>query len=141
RRIYLGWMSNWRYANEVPTNGWRSQMTLPRELTLKKVDDQYRVIQMPVEELGSYFMKEIEMNNQTISEKQYYKIEEPYIELSLNLENSGATKYGIILHHTDAHQTSITIDEMKRKLTLDRKDSGEINFSNNFQLKQELDLR
>src|SRR5699024_5350670 len=72
---------------------------------------------------------------------QYYKIEEPYIELSLNLENSGATKYGIILHHTDAHQTSITIDEMKRKLTLDRKDSGEINFSNNFQLKQELDLR
>lgn len=141
RRIYLGWMSNWRYANEVPTNGWRSQMTLPRELTLKKVDDQYRVIQMPVEELNSYFMKEIEINNQWVSENQFYKVDEPYIELSLNLENSDATKYGMEIHHTDTNQTSITIDEKKRRLTLERENSGETAFSDNFQYKQELDLR
>ena len=39
RKIFLGWMSNWQYANVVPTKAWRSAMTVPRELTLKKVDN------------------------------------------------------------------------------------------------------
>lgn len=34
RRIFLGWMSNWQYANVVPTETWRSAMTLARELQL-----------------------------------------------------------------------------------------------------------
>ncbi len=35
KRIFLGWMSNWEYANKVPTDPWRSAMTLPRELSLE----------------------------------------------------------------------------------------------------------
>ena len=35
KRIFLGWMSNWEYANKVPTDPWRSAMTLPRELLLE----------------------------------------------------------------------------------------------------------
>ena len=31
---FIGWMSNWQYANKVPTERWRSAMTLPRELKL-----------------------------------------------------------------------------------------------------------
>ena len=34
-RIFIGWMSNWEYAGEVPTDPWRSAMTLPRELSLQ----------------------------------------------------------------------------------------------------------
>lgn len=34
RRILIGWMSNWDYVWAVPTSPWRSNMTLPRELTL-----------------------------------------------------------------------------------------------------------
>ncbi|MEL6251881.1 MAG: glycoside hydrolase family 32 protein [Bacteroidota bacterium] len=33
RRIFMGWMSNWRYAQVVPTYAWRSAMTLARELS------------------------------------------------------------------------------------------------------------
>jgi len=29
RRILPGWMSSWMYANEVPTDTWRSAMTIP----------------------------------------------------------------------------------------------------------------
>lgn len=32
--VFIGWMSNWRYAQQVPTNRWRSAMTLPRRLDL-----------------------------------------------------------------------------------------------------------
>ncbi|MEQ8237879.1 MAG: glycoside hydrolase family 32 protein, partial [Cyclobacteriaceae bacterium] len=31
RRIFIGWMSNWQYAQEVPSKRFRSAMTLPRE--------------------------------------------------------------------------------------------------------------
>lgn len=34
RRIMIGWMNNWDYANEVPVAPWTSANTLPRELTL-----------------------------------------------------------------------------------------------------------
>ncbi|MBK9734551.1 MAG: glycoside hydrolase family 32 protein [Saprospiraceae bacterium] len=34
RRLMMGWMSNWQYAQKVPTKKWRSAMTLPREITL-----------------------------------------------------------------------------------------------------------
>ena len=35
KRILIGWMSNWEYARNVPTDPWRSAMTLPRELILQ----------------------------------------------------------------------------------------------------------
>ena len=36
RTVMIGWMNNWNYAGSVPCNPWRSAMTLPRELALKR---------------------------------------------------------------------------------------------------------
>ena len=35
KRTFIGWMSNWEYAHNVPTHPWRSAMTLVRELSLE----------------------------------------------------------------------------------------------------------
>lgn len=43
RHIFLGWMSNWLYAEKVPTTVWRSAMTLPRELSLTNTGERYLV--------------------------------------------------------------------------------------------------
>ena len=43
RRLGLGWMSNWQYAQQVPTEGWRSTMTAPRSLTLHDTPDGLRL--------------------------------------------------------------------------------------------------
>lgn len=51
RRLFIGWMSNWDYAQVVPTDTWRSAMTLPRTLTLNQTANGYRVFSRPVEEL------------------------------------------------------------------------------------------
>ncbi len=37
QRIFIGWMSNWDYAQVVPTTTWRSAMTVPRALTLRQI--------------------------------------------------------------------------------------------------------
>lgn len=45
RRVMIGWMSNWRYAHDVPTSPWRGAMSLPREITLRTVDGVPRLVQ------------------------------------------------------------------------------------------------
>lgn len=39
KKIFIGWMSNWSYAQAVPTSPWRSASTIPRELKLERIDD------------------------------------------------------------------------------------------------------
>ena len=52
-------MSNWEYARDVPTETWRSAMTIPRELKLKKSEDNYLLVSNPVSELYKYVSKTI----------------------------------------------------------------------------------
>ena len=51
RRIFLGWMSNWDYAQVVPTESWRSAMTIPCELSLIRKADNYLLKSSPVKEM------------------------------------------------------------------------------------------
>jgi len=53
RRLFLGWMSNWQYAQVVPTGVWRSAMTLPREIILTERNGTYELDFSPVTETGS----------------------------------------------------------------------------------------
>lgn len=58
RRLFIGWMSNWQYATVVPTQKWRSAMTLPRELSLVSTDGTYQVFGKPATEVESILNKE-----------------------------------------------------------------------------------
>jgi fructan beta-fructosidase len=42
---FMGWMSNWSYAQQVPTYTWRSAMTLPRELRMERTATGYILTQ------------------------------------------------------------------------------------------------
>ena len=53
RKIFMGWMSNWQYANLVPTSSWRSAMTIPRELSLARVGGAYYLRSQPVKEMNN----------------------------------------------------------------------------------------
>ena len=54
RRVMIGWLGNWAYARETPTDGWRGAMTLPRDLTLVDTDAGPRLRQTVVRELAAY---------------------------------------------------------------------------------------
>lgn len=47
KAIVIGWMSNWDYADKVPTNNWRGAMTIPRELELKNIEGKILVTSKP----------------------------------------------------------------------------------------------
>jgi fructan beta-fructosidase len=53
RRIWMGWMSNWLYANVEPTSPWRGIQSVPRVLGLRRLPEGIRLVQAPIAELGS----------------------------------------------------------------------------------------
>ncbi|MFZ1382146.1 MAG: glycoside hydrolase family 32 protein [Scrofimicrobium sp.] len=61
RVVTLGWMSNWDYAEQVPTRPWRGAMSLPRELAVVESPVGFHLIQHPAREVDAWFGKEIEV--------------------------------------------------------------------------------
>jgi sucrose-6-phosphate hydrolase SacC (GH32 family) len=51
RRIWMGWISNWQYANDEPSVTWRGAQSIPRTLTLRRGPDGLRLAQAPIAEL------------------------------------------------------------------------------------------
>jgi len=143
RRIYLGWMSNWRYANQVPTEGWRSQMTLPRELELHEKKGDYYLVQNLVRELDTYFDIKEERKEVIVTEEErtFFEVDDDYLEIILSLKNMNANKYGLTIEHTDSQYTTITIDTKENVLVLSREKSGVVDFSDNFPKLQRIHLK
>jgi fructan beta-fructosidase len=52
RRLVIAWMNNWRYARNLPTEGWRGAMTLPRLFTLHPTAQGPRLRQSPAVSLA-----------------------------------------------------------------------------------------
>jgi fructan beta-fructosidase len=46
--VTIGWMNNWQYAAKVPTQPWRGQMTIPRQLQLRNTPAGLRLAQEPI---------------------------------------------------------------------------------------------
>ena len=70
QRIGIGWMSNWLYAQQVPTGTWRSAMTLPRVLTLQVIEGAYSLRSSPVKALKALRGARTDLGAVSISRKQ-----------------------------------------------------------------------
>ena len=53
RRVWIGWMSNWIYADVEPSSPWRGVQSLPRELALRRTPSGIRLVQAPIREMSS----------------------------------------------------------------------------------------
>ncbi|MBS1521359.1 MAG: glycoside hydrolase family 32 protein [Bacteroidetes bacterium] len=125
RRIFLGWMSNWQYANQVPTKGWRNAMTIPRELTLFKEKDGLYVRSLPVKEINAIELKK----------PQDHRPELPKAlpgQYLIKLKTKRLADYSIILSNSANEKLIIGFDKVKDQYFIDRTKSGRTDFSGNF---------
>ena len=49
----IAWMNNWQYRGRIPTDPWRSAMSVPQELTLQKIAGKTELVAQPVDKLQS----------------------------------------------------------------------------------------
>jgi len=136
RKLFIGWMSNWEYARDVPTETWRSAMTIPRELKLKKQQDNYVLTSTPISELSKYVSQTIIKDNLNVNKEQSI-ISEDDIDLSrfsleLEINNLNESKYTFILHNKIGDSLSFGLDNLKSNYFINRKRAGKVEFSDKF---------
>ena len=119
-KLFIGWMSNWDYAQEVPTYQWRSAMTIAREIGLEKTAQSYRLTSVPV--------KEIHAALNTISPQGIDLIGQMELELSANTTH----KVGYTLSNALGEQLEFGFDPQKQHFYIDRTKAGKKEFSEKF---------
>ncbi|HRI12824.1 MAG TPA: glycoside hydrolase family 32 protein [Verrucomicrobiota bacterium] len=136
RRLWLGWMSNWEYANDVPTAPWRSAMSLPRELRLRQVEDGLRLVQKPVTEVEKLRMKreQIRLRNltQRVSLSKLRDATSDLFELEAEFEPTTNAVFALTLRSGASDETVLRVDVPNRELALDRTRSGKVGFHAQF---------
>lgn len=136
RRIWIGWMSNWQYANNIPTHPWRSAMTIPRSLSLKRTNQGLRLIQRPVKELKKLRGHSIELNNRNIKEGTYsFNAEElsgKRLEIIIDIETGNSSEVGFRLRKGGNESSVLGYDVAHQRLFIDRTQSGNIAFHESF---------
>lgn len=130
-RIFIGWMSNWSYARDTPTEKWRSAMTLPRKLSLKKFEDDYQLINYPLKALSDIIKSEESINvtldvgsGETISFDNLNQAEVKFTTSSRNFRLNFSNSVGDTLR--------LSMDGLKNTFEIDRSKSGKIDFQKDF---------
>ncbi|MFN0068933.1 MAG: glycoside hydrolase family 32 protein [Limisphaerales bacterium] len=136
RRLWIGWMSNWEYANDVPTSPWRSAMSVPRELTLRETPAGLRLVQRPVRELQNLRGDARRFAGGTVAEAAAWLGAQVGLgelqELSLDLRPAAARSVTLELLTGDREATRLTADFVAGRLRIDRTESGRVDFHPKF---------
>lgn len=135
RRIWLGWMSNWRYPFAMPTVAWKGNMSIPRELRLRNIPDQgLRLIQKPIKELQTLRGKEITVTKQQLAAgvNPFNGLKGTSYELVSELTVQPNSKVEFQLRKGTDQVTKVSYDADAAKLTIDRAQSGVTSFEKGF---------
>jgi fructan beta-fructosidase len=121
-KIFLGWMSNWQYANRVPTVKWRSAMTIPRKLDLKKIGQHYYTTMAPVS------LKPITVSPKMSADNKI-NLQVPY---RVDFTISNLHSFTIIYSNKPGQELRVGFDEEKNSFFIDRTKAGQSDFNPHF---------
>ena len=115
RRVVLAWMSNWQYANQVPTMQFRSANSIPRDLGLFRYGEETYLSVVPSKEMLAARGKQVNKPTEAC-------------EIVIDIRNQAE----IELSNTKGEQVVMTYDAGKQTFSMDRTMSGNVSFSEAF---------
>lgn len=132
KRIFIGWMSNWSYARDTPTKNWRSAMTLPRELSLEKINNNYVLKNSPVEPFKKQLVSEFSKDLLPIKPNQ--KVTFTYENFNQSEVKFKAASKNLKLVFSNEVNDSLVLnyDAVQKNFSIDRRHSGIVNFEKSF---------
>jgi fructan beta-fructosidase len=136
RTILMGWMSNWDYANDVPTHYFRSAMTIPRELALQHNGRHLQLTNFPVKELAKLRGKQTSISDQMIQKEIVFDNiltdNKGIFEIEMTLKPNSAKVFGFSISNKEGESVRYVFDLKQNSLMVDRKKSGLTDFNHNF---------
>ncbi|MEY4732444.1 MAG: hypothetical protein RLZZ464_510 [Pseudomonadota bacterium] len=124
RCLFIAWMSNWRYAHQVPTSPWRGAMTLPRDLQLQDVGGQTYLCSPVAAEVAQAF--------HPLSSGEQCENKHPELSACLSAAQSGfrlniladaRSSWFVQLQNEDGQQWRLSFDREKALYEVDRSQS------------------
>ncbi len=129
RRIFIGWMSNWAYAQVVPTTKWRSAMTIPWTLGIQNINGIPMLTGKPVKEINKLHTNDI----RTIAKDKPTALPSNGLaDISMKMKVGKNGKYGFKLSNDLGEFVHFYFDTASGKLFFDRRKSGDVSFSSDF---------
>lgn len=136
RCIALGWMSNWQYANNVPTRQYRSANTLARDLTLYREGQELYLKSTPSVEVKKARGKKVSIPSFRVSEKHeivnLFEDNQGAYEVEILIQNAGASKIAFCLLNDKGEKVSMYYDLNRKQFVMGRSESGTVDFSKDF---------
>ena len=126
RKIFLGWMSNWDYANQLPTasEGWRNAMTIPRELKLVQVGNKTYLASQPVAELKYITEQPVVVKNGIAADMVF--------PACINLQADASKDFTLRFSNAVGEELLIGYEANKKSFFINRTHSGKVDFSDKF---------
>lgn len=134
KRILIGWMSNWMYARQVPTQKWKNAMTFPRELSIKQAGGKSFLASSPIVQLANIRANKLSFHQLVISgetdlTKNIHDLKIPF-ELRLKLDQRN--DFSIVLSNAAGEELVIGYEKNKNQYFIDRSKSGQASFNEGF---------
>lgn len=140
--IWIGWMSNWQYANQVPTDPFRSVMSIPRKLRLRREEGKLNLIQIPIE-LTSIVAGTLIVNEElTLQPHASKKMEVNKLQLLFQgkVKENTASAFTWTLRGENEY-LQIIFDCVNKEVRMDRTKSGLTTFSEQFSSVSKMPLK
>jgi fructan beta-fructosidase len=136
RRLWIGWMNNWDYGQEIPTSPWRSAQSIPREVHLKTYSKGLRLVQSPSTELQSLRQSHYMLSNKLIAAGSDpltgQRIKGKTLEIIATFEPGTAKEFGLKVRKSAKEETVVGYDVRTAELFVDRTRSGNVAFDRRF---------
>lgn len=138
RRTVIGWMSNWQYAADVPTTQFRSANTLPRECELfSQPDGQIYLASVPSPELNALRGKVVASSGKKTLSKKAADFNLPTTknaacEIVADVDAKNASEVIFTISNPKGNKFVMTYNVKDHTISCDRRESGIVNFSENF---------
>ncbi len=137
RRIWIGWISNWQYANREPTAIWRGAQSLPRELKLSQFPDGIRLVQKPIAEAKALRERELlQLSNVSVPMAMQAihlaNIRGETLEIEAELSPGDAKELGFRLRKGRSEETLLGFIPENKEVFVDRTRSGLVSFAPEF---------
>ncbi|MDX2068505.1 MAG: glycoside hydrolase family 32 protein [Haliscomenobacter sp.] len=138
RRLFMGWMSNWDYAQNVPTHPWRSATTVVRELSLRQTPEGLRIFSQAIPEQKKLRAKGFTLPAQSLSgtldvgKKSGLSPAQLELELEVMLPSDPQVKWGLELSNASGEKYRMGMDAVQNQFFSDRRMAGKHDFSKAF---------
>jgi len=133
---WIGWMSNWQYANDVPTHPWRNILTVPRTLSLRRTSQGLRLVQQPVRQLQDLRETKSSYRSTTLTPDQPLVPRQSdwgdALEIVAEFEPGTAAEVGLRVRRGENEETVVGYDTAAKQLFVDRARSGKSDFKPGF---------